>query len=105
MRPAFCIWWRTQWNISGPAGPSAYSWTGDGQRSGRRTMNHPARTWPRAPAGNSASIERFVYEWLGTLMDYAAAHGAQLVMTLNEYLECGIIMTPPPERSRSTPAR
>jgi DNA-binding PucR family transcriptional regulator len=34
-------------------------------------------------------IERFVHEWLGALMDYDAAHGAQLVMTLSEYLDCG----------------
>jgi sugar diacid utilization regulator len=40
-------------------------------------------------AQNSASIERFVHEWLGTLMDYDSAHGSQLVMTLSEYLECG----------------
>jgi sugar diacid utilization regulator len=42
-----------------------------------------------ATAENSASIERFVHEWLGSLMDYDATHGAQLVMTLSEYLECG----------------
>ena len=32
-----------------------------------------------ATAQNSASLERFVHEWLGTLMDYDATHGAQLV--------------------------
>lgn len=34
-------------------------------------------------------MERFVQQWLGTLMDYDASHGAQLVTTLTEYLECG----------------
>ena len=42
-----------------------------------------------ATAQNSASIERFVHEWLGVLMDYDATHGSQLVETLSEYLECG----------------
>jgi sugar diacid utilization regulator len=42
-----------------------------------------------ATAQNSVSIERFVHEWLGTLMDYDTVHGTQLVMTLSEYLECG----------------
>ena len=28
-------------------------------------------------------------EWLGALIDYDASHGAQLVMTLSEYLDCG----------------
>jgi sugar diacid utilization regulator len=42
-----------------------------------------------ATTQNSASIERFVHEWLGSLMDYDATHGAQLVKTLSEYLECG----------------
>jgi DNA-binding PucR family transcriptional regulator len=42
-----------------------------------------------ATAQNSPSLERFVREWLGTLMEYDATHGAQLVMTLSEYLECG----------------
>ena len=42
-----------------------------------------------ATAHNSASLERFVREWLGTLMDYDSAHGSQLVMTLSQYLDCG----------------
>jgi sugar diacid utilization regulator len=42
-----------------------------------------------ATTQDPVTIERFVHEWLGTLMDYDAAHGAQLVMTLSEYLECG----------------
>jgi sugar diacid utilization regulator len=40
-------------------------------------------------AEDSASIERFVHEWLGTLLDYDATHGGHLVETLTEYLECG----------------
>ena len=42
-----------------------------------------------ATAQNSPALERFVREWLGTLMEYDATHGAQLVLTLSEYLECG----------------
>jgi sugar diacid utilization regulator len=42
-----------------------------------------------ATTENSAAVDRFVREWLGTLMDYDATHGAQLVLTLSEYLECG----------------
>jgi DNA-binding PucR family transcriptional regulator len=38
---------------------------------------------------NTASIERFVHDWLGSLLDYDALHGSQLVMTLSEYLERG----------------
>jgi sugar diacid utilization regulator len=38
---------------------------------------------------NTASIERFVHEWLGSLMDYDALHGSQLVLTLSEYLDRG----------------
>jgi sugar diacid utilization regulator len=40
-------------------------------------------------AEDSASIERFVHEWLGILLEYDVTHGAQLVETLTEYLECG----------------
>jgi DNA-binding PucR family transcriptional regulator len=42
-----------------------------------------------ATAHNSASLARFVREWLGTLMDYDSTHGSQLVMTLSQYLDCG----------------
>ena len=42
-----------------------------------------------ATGQNSAAMERFVPEWLGTLMDYDASQGGQLVTTLTEYLECG----------------
>ncbi len=38
---------------------------------------------------NTASIERFVHDWLGSLLDYDALHGSRLVMTLSEYLERG----------------
>jgi DNA-binding PucR family transcriptional regulator len=40
-------------------------------------------------AENAAAVERFVRDWLGVLIEYDASHGAQLVMTLSEYLECG----------------
>jgi sugar diacid utilization regulator len=36
-----------------------------------------------------AEVEGFVREWLGPLLDYDAAHGAELVKTLSTYLECG----------------
>jgi DNA-binding PucR family transcriptional regulator len=42
-----------------------------------------------ATTQNSAAMDRFVHDWLGVLMDYDAAHGAQLVLTLSEYLDCG----------------
>src|SRR6201982_2937817 len=42
-----------------------------------------------ATVQDPAALECFVREWLGTLMDYDATHGAQLAMTLTEYLECG----------------
>ncbi|HMC79775.1 MAG TPA: helix-turn-helix domain-containing protein, partial [Acidimicrobiia bacterium] len=38
---------------------------------------------------HSAEVEGFVREWLGPLLDYDAAHGAELVKTLSTYLECG----------------
>ncbi len=40
-------------------------------------------------AQNSAAVDRFVHDWLGVLINYDASHGAQLVLTLSEYLECG----------------
>ena len=40
-------------------------------------------------ANDTAPAERFVDEWLARLIDYDSAHGAQLVLTLSEYLECG----------------
>jgi DNA-binding PucR family transcriptional regulator len=36
-----------------------------------------------------AEVESFVAQWLGPLLDYDAAHGAELVKTLSTYLECG----------------
>ncbi|MCP2242396.1 PucR family transcriptional regulator [Lentzea aerocolonigenes] len=35
------------------------------------------------------SVESFIHRWLGTLLDYDTAKGAQLVETLSEYLEHG----------------
>ena len=42
-----------------------------------------------ATAGDTSAMERFVTEWLGPLIDYDAEHGAPLVLTLSEYLDCG----------------
>ena len=42
-----------------------------------------------ATAGDTSAMERFVTEWLGPLIDYDAEHGTPLVLTLNEYLDCG----------------
>ena len=42
-----------------------------------------------AMAGDTSTIERFVTEWLGPLIDYDAEHGTPLVLTLSEYLDCG----------------
>jgi len=42
-----------------------------------------------AAANDTASVQRFVDEWLARLIDYDSAHGTQLVLTLSEYLECG----------------
>jgi DNA-binding PucR family transcriptional regulator len=39
--------------------------------------------------GEPGSVERFVREWLGDLLDYDAAKGSGLVDTLSRYLECG----------------
>jgi DNA-binding PucR family transcriptional regulator len=36
-----------------------------------------------------SSMEAFVHEWLGALLDYDMVHGMQLVVTLSEYLERG----------------
>jgi sugar diacid utilization regulator len=38
---------------------------------------------------HNAAVEGFVREWLGSLLDYDAAHRAELVKTLSCYLECG----------------
>ena len=42
-----------------------------------------------AAANDTASVERFVDEWLARLIEYDSAHGTQLVLTLGKYLECG----------------
>jgi sugar diacid utilization regulator len=42
-----------------------------------------------AMGNDTSAVERFVHEWLARLIDYDAAHGTQLVLTLSEYLECG----------------
>jgi sugar diacid utilization regulator len=42
-----------------------------------------------ADVGEPGSVERFVREWLGELLDYDAGKGSELVTTLTRYLECG----------------
>ncbi len=42
-----------------------------------------------ADVGESGSVDWFVREWLGDLLDYDAAKGAGLVETLSRYLESG----------------
>ena len=42
-----------------------------------------------ATEGDTAAMERFVTEWLGSLIDYDAEHGTPLVLTLSEYLDRG----------------
>jgi DNA-binding PucR family transcriptional regulator len=42
-----------------------------------------------ATAGDTSAMERFVTEWLGSLIDYDAEHGTPLVLTLSQYLDCG----------------
>jgi sugar diacid utilization regulator len=42
-----------------------------------------------AMSGDMATMERFVAEWLGRLVDYDSQHGTALVLTLSEYLDCG----------------
>ncbi|MEV6653160.1 helix-turn-helix domain-containing protein [Streptomyces sp. NPDC051219] len=41
------------------------------------------------PGGDYREVELFVREWLGSLLDYDAAHHTELVQTLAQYLECG----------------
>lgn len=38
---------------------------------------------------DTSSVDRFVREWLGPLLDYDETKGAELVPTLTQYLECG----------------
>lgn len=42
-----------------------------------------------AEVGEPGSVERFVREWLGDLLDYDSGKGSELVDTLSRYLECG----------------
>jgi sugar diacid utilization regulator len=42
-----------------------------------------------AEVGEPGTVERFVREWLGDLLDYDARKGSDLVATLSRYLECG----------------
>jgi sugar diacid utilization regulator len=42
-----------------------------------------------ADVGEPGTVERFVREWLGELLDYDAGKGSELVDTLSRYLECG----------------
>jgi sugar diacid utilization regulator len=42
-----------------------------------------------ADVGEPGSVERFVREWLGDLLDYDSGKGSELVDTLGRYLECG----------------
>jgi sugar diacid utilization regulator len=42
-----------------------------------------------ADVGEPGSVERFVREWLGDLLDYDSGKGSELVDTLSRYLECG----------------
>ncbi|MCW2948366.1 MAG: transcriptional regulator, CdaR family [Actinoallomurus sp.] len=58
--------------------------------------DHPATEFDQlgvyrllADVGEPGSVERFVRDWLGDLLDYDTAKGAELVGTLSRYLECG----------------
>jgi sugar diacid utilization regulator len=42
-----------------------------------------------ADVGEPGTVECFVREWLGDLLDYDAGKGSELVGTLSRYLECG----------------
>lgn len=42
-----------------------------------------------AEVEDASAVERFVQEWLGGLLDYDAARGSELVLTLTRYFECG----------------
>ena len=42
-----------------------------------------------AATDDSGTVEAFVREWLGTLMDYDESKNSELVPTLSAYLECG----------------
>jgi hypothetical protein len=40
-------------------------------------------------AHDGGTVEAFVREWLGTLLDYDESRNSELVLTLSDYLECG----------------
>lgn len=40
-------------------------------------------------AHDGATVETFVREWLGALLDYDKRKNSELVLTLSDYLECG----------------
>ena len=40
-------------------------------------------------AHGGGTVEAFVREWLGTLLDYDESRNSELVLTLSDYLECG----------------
>lgn len=40
-------------------------------------------------ADDGGTVETFVREWLGTLLDYDETRNSELVLTLSDYLECG----------------
>jgi sugar diacid utilization regulator len=42
-----------------------------------------------ASVEDASAVERFVREWLGTLLDYDERKRSDLVLTLGRYLECG----------------
>ena len=42
-----------------------------------------------ATEADTSAMEAFVRDWLGALLSYDAVHGAQLVRTLTEFLDCG----------------
>ncbi|WP_260752903.1 CdaR family transcriptional regulator [Mycobacterium sp. SMC-8] len=42
-----------------------------------------------AAAHEGATVEAFVHEWLGALLDYDESRSSELVLTLSDYLECG----------------
>jgi DNA-binding PucR family transcriptional regulator len=42
-----------------------------------------------ATEADTSAMESFAHDWLGALMTYDTAHGAELVRTLTEFLDCG----------------
>jgi sugar diacid utilization regulator len=40
-------------------------------------------------AHDGGTVEAFMREWLGPLLDYDASRNSEMVLTLSEYLECG----------------